>query len=212
MGEDKNIYEALVNLNEKKVIKLVEESLDSGVFAGDIIKELQVALTEIGNRYEREEYFVPELIYSGEIMKGAMKIITPRMRSEEKAPTKGKVVIGTVSGDIHDIGKDLVVMVLRNAGFEVIDLGVDVAPQKFIETIENSNAKVLGMSCLLTTSFKSISGTVKEIEKAGIRDKVTIIIGGSPITELVKNNTGCDYYGKNAVEGLKLIKEVYSKN
>jgi methylmalonyl-CoA mutase cobalamin-binding domain/chain len=210
MSGDKKIYEAMVNLEEKKVEKLVTEGLDSGVATKDIMDQLQEALIEIGKRYEREEYYVPDLIYSGAIMKNAVKIIAPRMEKSDVTASKGKVVMGTVAGDVHNIGKDLVVMVLKNSGFEVLDLGVDVSAEKFIEAIKESGAKVLGMSCLLTTSFKSIARTVKTIEDSGIRDKVTIVLGGSPVTEKVKENTGADYYGKDAINGLKIISDVYS--
>ncbi len=204
-----DIYEALVNLEEKKVKQLVSQSLEKGMAPEEIMEQLQKALIEIGDRFEREECYVPDLIYSGAIMKDAVELLGPKIK-EKGAEAKGKVVVGTVYGDIHDIGKDLVVMLLQNAGFDVVDLGVDVKPEKFVEAIKESGAKVVGMSCLLTISFDAISKTVKAIEDAGIRDQVSIMIGGAPVTELVKDKTGCDYYGKDAIHGLRFVSEAYS--
>lgn len=209
MSGNSDIYEALVNLDEEKVKQLVNEHLVSGVAAETIMEQLQKALIEIGNRFEEEKYYVPDLLYSGAIMKEALKILAPKMKGKSVS-AKGKVVMGTVFGDIHDIGKDLVVMLLRNSGFEVLDLGVDVEPQRFVEAIKDSGAKVLGMSCLLTISFNAIANTVKAIKEAGIRDKVSIMVGGAPVTELVKEKTDCDYYGKDAVNGLRFVSDVYS--
>ncbi len=204
-----DIYEALVGLDEKKVKQLVQEGVDSGRPAEEMMDQLQDALVEIGNRFEKEEYYVPDLIYSGSIMKDAVEVLAPKLK-EKKVSAKGKIVVGTVLGDIHDIGKDLVVMLLQYSGFDVIDLGVDVDPEKFVNAVKESGAKVLGLSCLLTISFDAISKTVKAFEEAGIRDDVSIMVGGAPVTELVKDKTGCDYYGKDAVNGLKFVSKIYS--
>lgn len=209
MQEDRAIYEALVSLNENKVKDLVGKAKSEGVPVDDIMSQLQEALVEIGNRFEKEEYFVSDLLYSGAIMKEAMDIIGPLGQSKAMA-TKGKVILGTVYGDVHDIGKDLVNMVLKNAGFEVIDLGVNVEPVKFVDAIKESGAKVLGMSCLLTISFDAIARTVDTIKSAGLRDDVSIIVGGAPVTELVAQKTGCDEYGKDALAGVKFASKIYA--
>jgi methylmalonyl-CoA mutase cobalamin-binding domain/chain len=172
------------------------------------MSQLQDALIEIGNLFEKEKYFLPDLIYSGAIMKDAVEILGP-LTEEQTRAKKGKVVLGTVYGDVHDIGKDLVAMVLENAGFEVIDLGVNVEPAKFVNAIKESGAKIVGMSCLMTNSFAAIAGTVKAIQEAGIRDSVKIIIGGAPVTELVAEKTGSDCYGKDALSGLRYASEIY---
>lgn len=210
MGENRAIYDALVSFNEKEVKSLVSKAKEDGMPVDDIMGQLQDALIEIGNRFEKEECFVPDLIYSGVIMKEAVALIGPLNNDKSKA-SKGKVVLGTVYGDVHDIGKDLVAMLLTNAGFEVIDLGANVEPAKFVDAIKESGAKVVGMSCLLTISFEAIAETVKAIKGAGIRDDVSIIIGGAPVTELVAEKTGCDSFGKSALSGVKFASEVYAR-
>jgi 5-methyltetrahydrofolate--homocysteine methyltransferase len=211
MTANKDIYEAFVKLDEKKVKELVSQSVKENKSFDEIMGQLQEALVEIGNRYEREEYFVPDLIYSGVIMKEAVELLSPLKKNEDKS-NKGKVIMGTVYGDVHDIGKDLVVMLLRNSGFEVIDLGANVEPQKFVEAIKESKAKVLGMSCLLTISFGAIADTVNKIKEAGLRDQVAIMVGGAPVSELVSQQTGCDYYGKDAFAGVKYASSIYGNN
>lgn len=208
MGEERAIYDALVSLNEKEVKSLVSKAKDEGMPIEDIMSQLQEALMEIGNLFEKEQYFVPDLIYSGVIMKDAVESLGPLTAEQTKAK-KGKIVLGTVYGDVHDIGKDLVAMLLNNAGFEVIDLGVNVEPAKFVDAIKESGAKVVAMSCLLTISFAAISDTVKAIEDAGIRKNVSIIVGGAPVTLLVAEKTGCDFYGKDALSGLRYASKVY---
>ncbi len=208
MGDNRAIYDALVSLNEKEVKSLVNKAKEEGMPVEEIMDQLQGGLIEIGNLFEKEEYFVPDLIYSGAIMKDAVASLGPLTDAQMKAK-KGKIVLGTVYGDVHDIGKDLVAMLLNNAGFEVIDLGVNVDPAKFVDAIKESGAKILAMSCLLTISFAAISDTVKAIEEAGIRDNVSIIIGGAPVTELVAEKTGCDHYGKDALSGLRYATEIY---
>lgn len=210
MGENRAIYEALVSFNEKEVKSLVSKAKEEGKPADGIISQLQEALIEIGNRFEKEECFVPDLIYSGVIMKEAVALLGP-LSDDKSRINKGKVVLGTVYGDVHDIGKDLVAMLLTNSGFEVIDLGANVEPARFVSAIKESGAKVVGMSCLLTISFGAIADTVKAIKEAGIRDDVSIIIGGAPVTDLVAEKTGCDYYGKDAFSGIKFASGIYSK-
>lgn len=210
MGENRDIYKALVSLKEKEVKSLVSQKIEEGMPVDDIMDQLQEALIEIGNRFEKEEYFIPDLIYSGAIMKDAVALLGP-LSDDKSRSSKGKVVVGTVFGDVHDIGKDLLVMILSNAGFEVIDLGVSVEPKKFVDAIKESGAKVVGMSCLLTISFGAIADTVNAIKEAGIRDNVAIMVGGAPVTDLVAEKTGCDYYGKDAFSGVNFASDVYAK-
>ncbi len=208
MKGNRAIYDALISFNENEVKSLVSKAKTEGTPVEDIMNQLQEALVEIGNRFEREECFVPDLIYSGVIMKEAVALLGPLSENKSKV-SKGKVVLGTVYGDVHDIGKDLVAMLLTNAGFEVMDLGANVEPAKFVSAIKESGAKVVGMSCLLTISFGAIADTVKAIKEAGIRNDVSIIIGGAPVTELVAEKTGCDFYGKSALSGVRYASEVY---
>ena len=210
MGENRDIYKALVSLKEKEVKSLVSQKIEEGMPVDDIMDQLQEALIEIGNRFEKEEYFIPDLIYSGAIMKDAVALLGP-LSDDKSRSSKGKVVVGTVFGDVHDIGKGLLVMILSNAGFEVIDLGVSVEPKKFVDAIKESGAKVVGMSCLLTISFGAITDTVNAIKEEGVRDNVAIMVGGAPVTDLVAEKTGCDYYGKDAFSGVKFASDVYAK-
>ncbi len=208
MVESRAIYNALVSLNEKEVKNLVSKAKEEGSVK-DIMSQLQDALIEIGNLFEKEKYFLPDLIYSGVIMKEAIEMLGP-LNAEQIKSKKGTVVLGTVYGDVHDIGKDLVAMLLGNAGFEVIDLGVNVEPGKFVDAIKESGAKMVAMSCLMTISFAAIADTIKAIQEAGIRDSVRIIIGGAPVTELVAEKTGSDYYGKDALSSIRYASEIYN--
>lgn len=203
MAQQESLSKAMADLAEERVKKLIKEKLDAGISANDILKECQAGMTEIGNLYESGKYFVSELMYAGEIMKDVMKNLGPMLRDEAKPETsRGKVVLGTVKGDIHDLGKDVVALMLRGAGFEVIDLGVDVPPSKFVEAIKESGATIVGMSVFLTMAYESATATVNAIKEAGLRNKVSIMIGGGPVTNLVREKTGCDFYGKDAVAGM----------
>ncbi|MBM3211742.1 cobalamin-binding protein [Candidatus Poribacteria bacterium] len=203
MAQQESLSKAMADLAEERVKKLIKEKLDAGISANDILKECQAGMTEIGNLYESGKYFVSELMYAGEIMKDVMKDLGPMLRDEAKPETsRGKVVLGTVKGDIHDLGKDVVALMLRGAGFEVIDLGVDVPPSKFVEAIKESGATIVGMSVFLTMAYESATATVNAIKEAGLRNKVSIMIGGGPVTNLVQEKTGCDFYGKDAVAGM----------
>ena len=209
MAQQESLSRALADLAEEKVEKLIKENVEAGVSATQILKECQAGMAEIGKRYEEEKYFVSELMYAGEIMKDIMADLGPMLSGELTSEASiGKVVLGTVKGDIHDLGKDVVALMLRGAGFEVIDLGVDVEPGKFVEAIKESGATVVGMSVFLTMAYESATATVNAIEEAGLRDKVSIMIGGGPVTELVRERTGCDFYGKDAVAGVNYALKV----
>jgi methylmalonyl-CoA mutase cobalamin-binding domain/chain len=142
-------------------------------------------------------------------MKNAMKILEPLLKNADIKP-RGKVIMGTVYGDIHDIGKDLVKSILEGSGYEVIDVGTNVNPEKFIEAVKSTNSKLLGLSCLLTVSFESIKKTIDAIKDAGLRDKIKIMIGGAPTSEMVKEKTGADFYGKDAFSAVKIAEKVYN--
>lgn len=203
------LSQAMANLEEEKIKKFVKEKIEAGVQAKDILRELQSGMVEVGNLYEKGEYFISELMYAGEITKEIMADLEPILEETSKPKTEaGKVVIGTVQGDIHDIGKDTVVLMLRGAGFEVIDLGVNVPPKKFVEAVKENGAIIVGMSVFLTMVYESATETVNAIKEAGLRDKVSIMIGGGPVTELVREKTGCDFYGKDAFKAVKYAKKV----
>lgn len=203
------ISQAMAELNEGKVKELIKAETSAGTPANLILKECQKGMVEIGKKYEEGVYFVSELMYAGEIMKEVTAELEPLLKGEAESEAKlGTVVIGTVKGDIHDLGKDIVALMLRGVGFEVIDLGVDVTPEKFVDAVKNSDAKIVGMSVFLTAVYDAAKATVEALKNAGLRDKVSIMIGGGPVTELVRQSTGCDFYGKDAAAGVDFAMQV----
>lgn len=203
MTQQENLAEAIAQCDEETVKRLVGQKLAAGVPADDVLAECNRGMIELGNRFNREEAFLPDLMFGGMIMKGVMAELAPRLGAAKKAETKATAVVGTVQYDVQDIGKDIVVMMLRGAGFEVIDLGVDVPPAKFVEAIARHKPAVVGMSLLLTTCFKSVAGTIEAIKAAGLRGSVKIMVGGAAASDLLAQNAGCDFYGKTAVDGLR---------
>lgn len=202
------LAKAMAELEEERVIALVKELLGSGTAPLDIVKSLQEGMTEVGNRFERGDYFLSELVMAGEIMKGAMDILEPHL-SGETAENKGTVVIGTVKGDIHDLGKNIVIMLLKGAGYNVVDLGVDVPKEKFVAAVKETGAPLVGMSVLLTSCQGALKETIDAIRAEGLNPKV--IIGGNYINETVKNHVGADYFAITAADGLKVAAEVFGK-
>lgn len=209
MAELTELAEALVELNEERVVELVKQKMNAGEPAMDIIKECNEGMAGIGKRFEDGVYFLSELIYSGEILQSVMAQLEPSLTGEEKDESQGTVVIGTVKGDIHDIGKNIVVTLLKGAGFNVVDVGVDVDKEVFVEKVRETGAKVLGMSALLSFTFPEMKTVIDALKEAGLRDKVTVIIGGAPCNEQVKEFVGADYYAVDAVTGVNISKKVY---
>lgn len=200
------IRDAIVNLDIDNIGRLCEEAVGAGVPAYQVVMEgMAKGMEVVGEKYERNEYFLAELIMAGETMKEGMKALEPHLKAGELKRT-GKVVIGTVRGDLHDIGKNIVATLLNAAGFEVIDLGVDVPPEKFIEAIKENSPDILGMSALLTTTMIEMEAIIKELKKAGLRNKIKIIIGGAPITKEYAEKIGADAAAKDAVEGVNICK------
>ncbi|NIS62282.1 MAG: cobalamin-binding protein [Proteobacteria bacterium] len=201
---------ALRDLEEKRVYALVDEKLSQGVSALDIIEECNEGMVAVGELFSEKKYFISQLIFSAEILKTVINRLDPLLEGTPKRDSIGKVVIGTVKGDIHDIGKNIVTTLLRGSGFEVVDLGVDVSTERFIEAIKESGAKVLGMSALLSTTYPEMKNVVNAIDDGGLREHVKIIIGGAPVNEQVRQFTGADYYAEDAVTGINLCKEIYA--
>ena len=200
------LAEALAGLEEEKVAKLVQQKLDANDDAMSILEECRQGMDIVGERYKSGEYFLSELIVSGEIFKEAMKVIEPRMQAGREGKTLAKMVLGTVKGDIHNIGKDIVVILLKAAGFEVHDLGIDVAPRAFVDKLKETGASILGMSGLLTPSFDSMKETVEAVKEAGLRDKDKIIVGGGVVSELVKRHTGAEAFTDDGLEGVEICR------
>jgi methanogenic corrinoid protein MtbC1 len=205
MAQD--LCNTLADLKEKEVLAIVQERLNKGDDPMGILDDARRAMEIVGNRFASSEYFIPDLVYSGEILKSINEMIKPKLTKAVEAERLGKVVIGTVAGDIHDIGKDIVVFMLDVNGFEVHDLGVDVPVQTFIDKIKESGAPIVGLSGFLTLAFDSMKQTIEAIKDAGLRDKVKVMIGGGQITEEIKKYTGADAYGKDAMTGVTLAKK-----
>lgn len=191
------------------VQSLVQKGLDEGTDADDILqKGLMQGMDEVGRRFSSEEMFIPEVMRSARVMHSALEILRPILQdSETGVRSKGRMVLGTVEGDIHDIGKSLVEMMLTANGFEVIDIGINVSPQSFVEAIKEYKPDLVGMSALLTSTMPAITSTIEAIEKEGLRKKLKIIIGGAPISEEFTEESGADLYGENALEAVEVVEK-----
>lgn len=201
-----SLVKLLSDLKEKEALEMVQEMLASGKDPIEVFNDCRTAMEKVGKKFENGEYFIPDLIFAGEILKKISGIIKPKMEEETEVEKIGKVIIGTVEGDIHDIGKNIVTFMMDINGFEVIDLGIDVPPAKFVEAIRETKAKVVGMSGLLTLAYDSMKKTVDAIKEAGLND-VKIMIGGSIINEDVVGYTGADAYGVDPMAGVSLAKK-----
>lgn len=198
---------AISELEEETVAGLVKERLASGVAPLEIVNSLQQGMAEAGNRFESGVYFLGELIMCGEIMHNAMAVLEPYLLGSN-AEYKGNIVIGTVKGDIHDLGKNIVVMLLKGSGYQVIDLGVDVPIEAFVEAIQKYKAPLVGMSVLLTGCQESMKDTIAAIRTAGLDTKV--LIGGNYINEVVRDYVGADYFATAANDGVRIANEIFS--
>ena len=194
-----NLVTELSNLNEKETLTIVKSRLSAGENPIGILSDVRSAMEIVGKRFEKKEYFIPDLIYSGEILNEITEIVKPRMTGALATKKLGKVIIGTVVGDIHDIGKNIVTFMLDTSGFEVHDLGVDIPPQVFVDKITETRAPVVLLSGFLTLAFDSMKQTVDAIKAAGLRDKVKICIGGGQIDDNVRKYTGADDWGPDAM-------------
>lgn len=205
-----DLAQALRDLDETKVHGLVEEKIKNGVPTMEIVRTCNEGMVAVGELFSECKYFISELIFSAEILKNVMKRLEPLLQDVEAGKSPGKVVIGTVKGDIHDIGKNIVITLLRGSGFEVVDLGVDVPAEKFVAALEQTGAKILGLSALLNLAYPEMKHVVEEVARAGLREKVKIIIGGTPVNEQVRHFTGADFYAVDAVVGVSLCKQIYA--
>ena len=204
------LVQALRDLNEKKVYDLVDQKIKEGVSAVEIVRACNKGMVAVGELFSTGKYFISQLIFSAEILKAVMKKLEPILQGTESSKSAGKVVIGTVKGDIHDIGKNIVITLLRGSGFEVTDLGVDVPAEKFVAALKETSARVLGLSALLNFTYPEMKHVVEEVAKAGLRDQVKIIIGGTPVNDQVRQFADADYYAEDAVAGVNICKQVYA--
>jgi len=207
MQDLKALYEAVLNGDAKASREITEQALTAGIDPLKLVNEQMVpAMDEVGRRFECNEYFVPELLISARAMKAALELIRPLLVARGEEPV-GRVVIGTVKGDLHDIGKNLVAAMLEGGGFEVIDLGVNVSPEQFVAAVREKNAQVVAMSALLTTTMPSMRSTVEALKAAGVRDQVKVLVGGAPITQKYADDIGADGYSDNAPGAVGLAKK-----
>jgi dimethylamine corrinoid protein len=207
MSSEDELYNAVVNLEEDKSYNLVKKLVEEKGDPDKIIEILKKAVDEIGDRFSKKEYFLTELVMAGEIFQQSVKILEPLLKSKEEMKSSGTVVIGTVKGDVHDIGKNIFVTLLKAAGYEVYDLGVDIPPEKFLEKVKEENADIVAYSGLLTVALESMKKTTELLKSNGLRDKVKIIIGGLPVDELWMKEAGADAFTDNAFEGVKIVNE-----
>ena len=199
MASLRRIASAVENGKNKEVVALVNDALEDGVSAETILQEgMMAAMENIGRRFSENEIFVPEMLVAARAMKKGVEVLQPHLVGND-ATKRGKVIIGTVEGDLHDIGKNLVSMMLTGVGFEVVDLGVDVPPVKFVEELKhNPDTKIVAISALLTTTISAIRKTVEALKEAGLRDNVLVMVGGAPVTKSFAESVGADAYTTDA--------------
>jgi len=203
----KEIYDAVLSGDAEKVRSLTQQALEAGVEPLELVNRHMIpAMDEVGRRYERNEYFVPELILSARAMKAALELLRPLLAAKGAKPV-ARVVIGTVMGDQHDIGKNLVAAMLEGAGFEVFDLGVNVSPEQFVNTAREKQAQLLAMSALLTTTMPSMKSTIEALKKAGLRERVKVLVGGAPVTQRFAEDIGADGYSESAPGAVAVARE-----
>lgn len=204
------LYNAILEGDVAGTKNSIQSALDAGLEPGQILADGMIAaMKEVGKRFEEGEYYVPEMLIAARAMQAGMSLLKPYLVKDD-VKSAGKVVIGTVKGDLHDIGKNLVALMLEGAGFEVKDLGVDVSPETFVETILSDGANIVALSALLTTTMLNMEVTIKAVQQAGLRDKVKIIIGGAPITQDYADQIGADGYSADAGRAVSMAQSLMS--
>jgi 5-methyltetrahydrofolate--homocysteine methyltransferase len=204
----KEIYDSIINGQQKVTAAKVQEALASGVDPAAILNEGMVAaMAVVGRLFEEGEYFVPEMLIAARAMQTGLAILKPALLQAD-IKSVGKVVAGTVKGDLHDIGKNLVCMMLEGAAFEIVDLGCDVSPEKFVEAVKTSGANVVVLSALLTTTMPNMKATIEALKVAGLRDKVKVMVGGAPLTDQYAREIGADGYAPDASRAVALAKHL----
>jgi 5-methyltetrahydrofolate--homocysteine methyltransferase len=204
------LYDAILNGESQKARAATKDALDAGATPMQLLSEAMIpAMDEVGRLFEAEEYFVPELLLAGRAMKSAMELLRPLLAASGQAPTT-RVAIGTVKGDLHDIGKNIVASMLEGGGFEVIDLGADVPPEKFVAAVKERQPQIICMSALLTVTMPAMRTTIEALTAAGLRKDVKVLIGGAPVTSQYANEIGADGYSDNASTAVTLVRSFVS--
>lgn len=202
------VYEAVLAGDREEAVAATRASVDDRLSAASILNQgLIRAMDEVGRRFENGEYFVPEMLISARAMQTALEVLRPLLVDSDVQPV-GKMVVGTVKGDLHDIGKNLVAMMVEGAGFEIIDLGADVAPEKFVGAVRDSGAQLVGLSALLTTTLPMMQRTIQAFADSGLRDQVKVIVGGAPVTAGFATEIGADGFAENASRAVTLAKSL----
>jgi 5-methyltetrahydrofolate--homocysteine methyltransferase len=212
MTEREKLFDAILNGDAKGAVVITNQLIEAGSAPMELVSGCMIpAMDEVGNRFECEEYFVPELLLAGRAMKGALQIIRPLLAASGAQPV-GRVVIGTVKGDLHDIGKNLVASMLEGGGFEVHDLGADVSPEKFIEAIRTNNANIVALSALLTVTMPAMRTVIDALRAAGVRDQVRVMVGGAPVTRQFAEEIGADGFSDSAASAVALARSFAGNN
>jgi len=207
-----DIANAIINGKAPDTEKLVQQAIDSDIPVKDVLNQGLIAgMDVVGKKFKNNEFYVPEVLIAARAMKTGMKLLKPLLAESGIEPI-AKLALGTVKGDLHDIGKNLVAMMLEGAGFEIIDLGVDVSPEKFISAIKEDNAQVVGMSALLTTTMLNMKNTIEALNNDGLRNSVKIVIGGAPVTQSYADEIGADGYAADAASAVSEVKRLLNLN
>ncbi len=206
-----NVYEGVLDGDLQATPIYVQAALDAGIPAATILQDgLIVAMNEVGRLFEEDKFFVPEMLIAARAMKAGLAVLRPYL-ADSGVESAGTIVLGTVEGDVHDIGKDLVAMMLDGAGFEIIDLGTDVEPERFVDAVE-AGVDILGLSALLTTTLPSVAATIEALEEAGVRDSVKIMVGGAPVTAAFAEHVGADGYAPDASQAVAVAKALMGRS
>jgi len=202
------IHEGVLDGNQKLVVEKVEQAINSGLTAEEILNQAMIeAMAEAGSLFEEGEFFVPELLVAARAMQSGMELLKPLL-TRDNVKAKGTVLAGTVKGDLHDIGKNLVCMMLEGSGFEIIDLGSDVDPQIFVQTVQEKHVDIVAMSALLTTTMVNMKTTIDALSSAGVREKVKVMVGGAPVSQDFASKIGADGYAADANQAVRLAQSL----
>jgi corrinoid protein of di/trimethylamine methyltransferase len=211
MSDSAELYNAILTGNAKKAEEVTKAAIAANTNPSELVQKYMIpAMDEVGRRFECNEYFVPELLIAARAMKAALELITPHLVASGAEPM-GRVVIGTVQGDLHDIGKNLVASMLEGGGFQVIDLGVDVPAEKFVEAAKEKDGTIIALSALLTTTMTMMKTVIDALDKAGVRSKVKVMVGGAPITQQYANEIGADGFSDNASAAVAIARKLVVK-
>jgi corrinoid protein of di/trimethylamine methyltransferase len=211
MSELSRLYDAVLNGEDKLAVEATKDALNEGTNPAEIISRWMIpAMDEVGRRFAAQEFYIPDMLLAARAMKAALELLRPFLAASGAQPT-GHIVIGTVKGDLHDIGKNLVASMLEGAGFDVIDIGIDVPPEKFVEAVRSNHPDILALSALLTTTMPEIKTVIDALSQAGLRSQVKVIIGGAPVTQSYADEVGADGYGQNAGSAVTVARSLLGK-